>query len=344
MTKTIQVLDCTLRDGGQGLENRNNNGIKTQSFSEQEKYQIVELLGNSGIDIIEIGSMSNSAIGQEHYAIYENIESLSRFLPKSQNSKQLFTGLFIDPDTPLDDVPNYSPELVEGIRVIMRYSQMQRSIDFCAGLAKKGYKVFIQPMLTMRYTDDELERLIYAANEMNAYSLYIVDSFGYMFPENLERLYRFYSEKLNSNIRIGFHAHNNMDSAFHNVSYFINQLADRDCIIDACATGMGQGAGNMQLEILVHYLNQRYGTKYDLDCVLAVCDKLEKFRQFELESWGYSPIQFVPAIHGASYKYAIAMRVEYDMSLVDIHHALSKLNGDMRHRYTPDHLKKLLQL
>lgn len=342
MGGTLQVLDCTLRDGGQGLENLNKNGIKTEVFTESEKYKIAELVRDSGIDIIEIGCMADRYQGFEKYAIYENIETLSKYLPERTNLNQIYAGLYVDPDTPIEKIPEYSPEFVEGVRVILRYSQLQKSIEFCATLAKKGYKIFIQPMLTMRYTEEELKRLIYAANEMEAYALYFVDSFGYMDEKDVERFYRFYSEELDDQIRIGFHAHNNMENAFYNARYFIEMLNDRNRIVDACAIGMGQGAGNLQTEILLNYLNKNHGTKYDLNCLLEICDMLEKFRSHDMETWGYSPVRLVPAIHHAAYKYAVAMRLQYNMSLVEIHHALAGIPEELKHRYTPDNLEKLL--
>lgn len=344
MSVILKVLDCTLRDGGQGLENLNANGIKTEIFTDRDKIKIAELVRDSGIDIIEIGCMSKSCIGLEKFAIYENVQELSAFLPEKKNDNQMYAGLYVDPDTPLDEIPAYSPELVEGIRVILRYSQLQQSIDFCRGLARKGYKMFIQPMLTMRYTDEELKRLVYAANEMGAYALYFVDSFGYMNENDVERLYKFYAEELDKSVKIGFHAHNNMENAFYNARYFIEKLNDRDRLIDSCAIGMGQGAGNLQTEVLVDYLNRNYGTNYDFECVLEICDILEKFRTHDMETWGYSPVRLVPAVHNAAYKYAVAMKLQYNMSLVEINRVLKDIPDDMRHRYTPDNLKKLLRL
>lgn len=344
MSVILKVLDCTLRDGGQGLENLNANGIKTEIFTDRDKIKIAELVRDSGIDIIEIGCMSKSCIGLEKFAIYENVQELSAFLPEKKNDNQMYTGLYVDPDTPLDEIPAYSPELVEGIRVILRYSQLQQSIDFCRGLARKGYKMFIQPMLTMRYTDEELKRLVYAANEMGAYALYFVDSFGYMNENDVERLYKFYAEELDKSVKIGFHAHNNMENAFYNARYFIEKLNDRDRLIDSCAIGMGQGAGNLQTEVLVDYLNRNHGTNYDFECVLEICDILEKFRTHDMETWGYSPVRLVPAVHNAAYKYAVAMKLQYNMSLVEINRVLKDIPDDMRHRYTPDNLKKLLRL
>lgn len=342
MNGTIHVLDCTLRDGGQGLENINNSGIKTECFTDSEKIKIAELVRDSGIEIIEIGCISESAYGLEKFAIYHCLEELVEFLPEKKNPNQIFTGLYIDPETPVANIPEYSPELVDGIREILRYSQLQMSLDHCAGIAKKGYKTFLQPMLTMRYTDEELKRLVYAANEMGAYALYFVDSFGYMDERDVERLYHFYVEELDPKIKIGFHAHNNMENALPNARFFIEKLQDRDRLIDSCAVGMGQGAGNLQTEVLIPYMNKTYGTDYDLSCVLEVCDILEKFRPHDMETWGYSPVRLIPAIHNTAYKYAVAMRLQYHMSLVEINTTLEKMPDELRHRYTPNNLKMVL--
>ena len=344
MSGRLQVLDCTLRDGGRGLEDLNKNGSKIHAFTEEDKQGIVCNLRDSGIDIIEIGSisMSKEYKGLEKYAIYSNVEELSKYVPDRIESGKIYTGFYIDPDTPIENIPEYSPELVNGIRVCIRYSQLQESIDYCKGLARKGYKIFIQPMLTMRYTDDELKRLVYSANEMEAYALYFVDSFGYMNEKDVERLYRLYAEDLDKNIKIGFHAHNNMENAMGNVRFFIEKLMDRDCIVDSCAMGMGQGAGNLQTEVLIEYLNRTRKAEYNFEKILETCDSVEKFRVHDMETWGYSPVRLISAVHSVAYKYAVALRVEYGMSLVEINRVLTDVPDELRHRYTPENLKIIL--
>lgn len=341
MQNMLKVLDCTLRDGGLSLEDFDKNGIQTESFTEEEKTSLAENARDAKIDIIELGCMSE-VDKREEFAIYKDIETLSKHIPKRIHENQMYVGLYRGPDTELDKVPEHSSELVDGIRVILRYSELQKSIDYCAALSKKGYKVFIQPMLTMRYTDDELDRIIYAANEMNAFACYFVDSFGYMEERDVERLFYYYETKLNPDIHIGFHAHNNLEMAFSNVRYFIDRFQGKKKIVDSCAIGMGQGAGNLQTEILIHYLNQKYGMQYEFSNVLEMCDILDKFRHHDMETWGYSPVRMIPAIHNAAYKYAVVMRVKYHMSLVEINKVLSSIPEELRHRYTPENLKELL--
>lgn len=83
MGKNIYLLDATLRDGGQGLEDLHKNGFSDKIFSEEIKHSTIESLGNSNVDIIEIGTMGPSVDDKSKFAIYQNVEELSKYLPKS---------------------------------------------------------------------------------------------------------------------------------------------------------------------------------------------------------------------------------------------------------------------
>ena len=256
---------------------------------------ILEFLNKAKLDIIELGSIELSQEDKTRFAIYQNIEEVSKKIPQARSHNQMFVGLFRGPDTPIEDIPKWNPSLVDGLRVIIRYSELKNSLDFCAALSKKGYKVFVQPMLTMRYTDEEIAMVINAANNMDAYALYFVDSYGYMAEDDVIRMYRKFNKGLKDSICIGFHAHNNMNLAFSNVKTFIAEADTRKIIIDSCATGMGQGAGNLQTELIVPYLMQKQEANYNFDAVLNVCEILDKY--FEQGIWGYSVTRLIPAIH-----------------------------------------------
>ncbi len=344
MIDKIKVLDCTLRDGGQGLEDLKDNGISVETFSESDRMYIASKLRDTRIEIIELGCMSESKKNMEGFAIYKDIQSLSRFIPERRDRGQMYVGLYTGPDTKLCKIPDYSYEYVDGIRVIIRYSELDKSLLYCKALVNKGYKVFVQPMLTMRYSHEELHKLIYSVNEMGAYALYFVDSYGYMNNKDISELLALYSEELDPDIYIGFHAHNNMERAFENVKYFIEQENERKKIVDACAFGMGQGAGNLPTEILVQYLNEFFRTQYNFESILEVCDNLEKFRSHDMETWGYSPVRLIPAAYKAAYKYAVAMKLQYGMSLVEINEVLCNMPTEMKHRYTAENLSRLLNI
>lgn len=342
MGKNIYLLDATLRDGGQGLEDLHKNGFSDKIFSEEVKHSTIESLGNSNVDIIEIGTMGPSVDDKSKFAIYQNVEELSKYLPKKRNPNALYAGLYIGPDTDVNEIPDWNPLLVEGIRVILRYSELQKSLDYCAALSAKGYKVFVQPMLTMRYTDAELDMVIQAANKMKAYACYFVDSYGYMQPLDVKRLFDYYDTRLDKDIKIGFHAHNNMNLAFSNVQYFLNIDSDRDVIIDSCATGMGQGAGNLQTELIIPYLNENYGKNYDYDSVLDICDVLDQ-DMIPDDLWGYSVARLLPAVYKTAYKYGLMMRNKYHLSFRQMNKILREMPDANRMRFTPQDLESILE-
>lgn len=337
----IKILDCTLRDGGQGLEDADKNNIPLKYYEENEVKQIVDLYTKTNIDIVELGSLEITHESKKRFCTYKSIEEISETIPEGDHS-QMFVALFRGPDTDMDEIPDYRYGLCEGIRVILRYSELEKSIEFCAGLSRKGYKVFVQPMLTMRYTDEQLEYLVNAANEMHAYALYFVDSYGYMTEKDVNRLFAFYNSRLNPNIAIGFHAHNNMDMAVANAIAFLHNSKDkRNLIVDACAQGIGQGAGNLQTEIIAHYLNENYSKEYRIETILEICEQIEKHNINGL--WGYSLTKFVPAKNKTAYKYAVTLKNKYNLSIYEIEELLSQIPEDLRHRYTEKNTEELIR-
>ena len=338
---SIKLLDATLRDGGQGLDDLFNNGFSDKYYTEDVKHRVIDLLGQSKVDIIELGAMGPSVDDKSKFAIYQNIEELSQYLPEKLDPNKLYIGLYIGPDTDVDKIPDWNPSLVKGVRVILRYSELRKSLDYCAALAKKGYDVFVQPMLTMRYSDDELDLVLGMTNDMGAYACYFVDSYGYMEPKDIHRLFDYFDEGLNKDVRIGFHAHNNMNLAYSNVISFVNTATERELLIDACATGMGQGAGNLQTELIVPYLNEHFGKNYQYEPILEICDILDT-EMIPTNLWGYSVTRLLPAIYKTAYKYALVMRNKYHLSFKQMNQIFREMPDDMRNRYTKDNLEKLL--
>lgn len=341
MARNIQLLDATLRDGGQALEDLSKNRFSDKIFEEETKFSIIKSLEKSKVDIVEIGAMSPSLDDKSKFAIYQNVEELSMYLPKVRNPQTMFAGLYIGPDTDIQKIPTWNPSLVEGIRVILRYSELQKSLDYCSALAAKGYKVFVQPMLTMRYSDEELDKVLCAANEMKAYACYFVDSYGYMQIEDVKRLFSYYDKRLDKDVKIGFHAHNNMNLAFSNVQYFLDVETERGIIVDSCATGMGQGAGNLQTELLLPYLNQKYGKDYDYDSILDICEMLDA-KMIPDDLWGYSVARLLPAIYKTAYKYGVIMRNKFHLSFKEMNHVLQDMPDEYRMRFTHQHLDQIL--
>ena len=93
------------------------------------------------------------------------------------------------------------------------------------------------------------------ANFIGVNACYIVDSFGSMFPEDMDLILSIFEETLDNQIELGFHSHNNIQLSLALSIKFIND-AKRDIIIDSTLQGIGRGAGNTKTELLLEYMNR----------------------------------------------------------------------------------------
>lgn len=342
MDNRIQLLDCTLRDGGFEFEDAAKYGLPEASFTPETMESIASYLAKAGIDIIELGLIEQSSLDRRKFAIYQNIESISLMIPSERAKQRMYTAMYRGPDTPVDEIPRWNPSYCQGVRVIIRYSELQKSLHFCSSLAKKGYKVFIQPSVTMRYSDKEIQMLISAANDMQAYALYFVDTYGYMQSEDVIRFLKRYDAELSPAVRVGYHAHNNMTQAVSNAVAFLAYPTDRKIILDSCLLGFGQGAGNLQTEIITNYLNCNYEKRFDYGYIMDACEIMAQYLSTSVS--GYSIIYFLSALHKTAYRYSMALRMQHGLSFREIDAVLSKMPENFRHRCTPEHTSELLRL
>ena len=340
MDRDIQLLDCTLREAGQDFAGAPTRGGEVVRFEPGEPGQIADCLCDANIDIIELGSIEEHPKDDLGVVTFRNLESASQLIPAGRAKNHMFCVLYVNPYA--EELPEWRPSLCDAVRFSIRYSEMEKSFEFCAKAAKKGYKVFIQVALAMRFTTDDLKRVIDAANEMGAYAVHIVDSHGYMWGEDVERIYKQFDEGLDPSIRIGFHAHNNTGRGLSNIFTFL-KLQSRKVILDSCIFGVGQSGGNMQTELIAEHLNRLYGANYDMARIWDGCEKIGKFWNQNL--WGYSPIYLISAQHSAAYRYAESLRYQYGFSYREIdrfYQNLRELGEEARFRYTMDNLKTVL--
>lgn len=341
MSQRIQLLDCTLRDGGFEFEDAAKYGLTSDSFTPEVMGALLQCLDEAQIDIVELGLMERSAEDRRRFAIYQGIEDISQTIPRDRSRKQMYTAMYRGPDTPLESIPERDPSLCDAVRVMLRYSELEKSLDFCAAHARKGYQVFIQPSVTMRYSDEELRRLVDAANGMGAYALYMVDTYGYMREGDVLRICELYDAGLDPSVRIGFHAHNNINLAFSNALSFLAWETERKIIVDSCVLGFGQGAGNLQTEIITAYMNRAYGTSYNYGAVLDACELIERYYAENMS--GYSVMHLLPALHHTAYRYSLALRKQYGLSYREIDRVFGYLTEELRHRCTPENINLLLE-
>ena len=338
-SKHIQLLDCTLRDGGMELANAKDKGWITCGFSDSVLRKITSGLMLANIDIIETASISENGYEKKEFAVFGDPITSSRYFDRTRFSGMMAV-LYMGPNVEYSRIPYADQTLCDAARVMLRYSELGASLDLCEELAYKGYKVFIQPSITMRYSLEELLQITKTANKINAYAMYIVDSYGYMLSDNIRKLVSLYDSELDENIKIGLHTHNNINMALSNAIEFLNMKTDRDLILDACLSGLGQGAGNLQTELITHYLNRILNAGYDIFPVLDSCQIVDKFKNVYYE-WGYSVPRMIAAANLTSYKYGDTLRYKYGLSYSQIYRALMNMPEEIRQRYTDYNAEKV---
>ena len=174
---------------------------------------------------------------------------------------------------------NESP--IDLVRIATYINTIPAAVEMIEDCAKKGYETTINIMAVSKArTEDIITALdILGKSPVNAF--YIVDSYGALYPEEarkLAELYCSYGEKYGKSV--GIHAHNNQQLAFANT---IEAMTQGVSYLDATVDGMGRGAGNCALELLLGFLKN---PKYKVDPILKMLEFTQQFRESGVK-WGY---------------------------------------------------------
>ena len=321
MVDNIEVLDCTLRDGGH---------VNNAEFGRGNILKIETALVKSKVDIIELGFLKDGefSLDQSNYSRMEDAyENLSHI-----NEKRKFS-VMIRPDW--YDISQLSPR--SGDISLIRFAFYLKEI----GLTKKyaniardlGYDFTLNPVNIMSYTDGDLDFVLKEADELKPYVVNIVDTFGSIQSKDLERIYHFYEKNLSMDIRIGLHLHENMSSAFMLMQHFLEiKNPRRMVVIDGSLLGMGRIPGNLPIEMLLDYMNTYRGHNYDLMPVLEVISNVIEPEK-KKRGWGYHPAYYFTGkyqIHRSYAEYYIDNRK--DLTLADMLGIFNLLKDDASKR------------
>lgn len=329
----IDVLDCTLRDGG--YCNQWNFGVKNIQ-------KVINGLVAANINIIECGFISNNAVYSEGISKYTKMEQLSRFIPKVDVG-QLFVAMINYGEFDIDMLPECSNSPLNGIRIAFHKRDIKGgAIEYCRQVKNKGYKLFIQPMVTMNYSDEEFIELIDLVNEIAPYAFYIVDSFGTMRKNTLLHYFELTRLNLDKGIAIGFHSHNNFQSAYSNATSLLEQNCNHKIIIDSSIYGMGRGAGNLNTELLLNELNSEYGMNYLIKPILQLMD--EVINHFYIEKpWGYSLPNYLSATHLIHPNYAMYLCEKNTLTVDAMDDIFSMLDRDKATEYDASYIESVYE-
>lgn len=135
-------------------------------------------------------------------------------------------------------------------------------------------------------------------NQVHPVAVSVVDTFGAMYQEDLERIVQVLDCELDAGIKLGFHSHNNQQLSFALTMHFVELFKDskRGCIVDSSLCGMGRGAGNATTELVANYLNRKQHGDYDMNQIMDAIDMYMQYFQ-ENYTWGYSTPYFIAGMY-----------------------------------------------
>ena len=325
----VKILDCTLRDGAYLVDKR---------FGNEAIEGIIEGLVKASVDYVEIGFLQNEGFG-EGKTVYRNSKDASRFVPKNKNGCE-FAVLADYSRYSIDKLDIHTDDGIDIVRECFFKNERFGAIEACRVIKEKGYKLFVQPVDILGYTDRELIDFIDAVNEIEPYCFSIVDTFGSMYQEDLHRVFELINHNLVSTCRIGFHSHNNLQLSSALSQEFVRMtVGKRDIVVDSTLSGMGRGAGNTPTELIVQYLVSKHGSKYDVDEILDLIDTFMGNIRSRC-SWGYTTELFVAGSYSAHVNNVSYLSSKNSLSSKDIRFILNKVGSEDRKRYDYDLLEK----
>lgn len=337
MNRNVKILDCTLRDGGR---------IINCAFPEKEIHAISSKLSKVGIDYVEVGFLRDPK--RVEYkgdsTFFTDVDQIRPYIHRENEHTQFVA--FVDYE--LYDFSTLKPHdgtSIDGIRVGFKRNEFNTQLDEIKKsleLVKKlGYKLFIQGVNSLGYSDKEILELVDFINVLKPDAFGIVDTYGAMYQDDVERIFTMVDHNLDPTIAIDFHSHNNFQLSFALAQEAIRlSRGQRTLILDGTLNGMGKGAGNLNIELIVDYLNRKMGYRYDFDLLLDVIDE----HAYELKKdhpWGYTIPAMMAGVFKSHPNNIIYLTEKFRLSTKDIRYILSLLDEKKRQSYDYDLIEKL---
>lgn len=268
--RSVRVLDCTIRDGG---------CTNDWQFEPELVHRTFEALVRSGIDVMEIGYQTSpgvyepGSVGPWRYCREDDLREVAR-ASRMKLSCMLDMGRI-----EVSDLRPAEDSLVDVIRVATYAKDIEEAVGLLHAAQDLGYETYCNVMAVTTCTPQEVDHFLEVLRNSRIPNVAIVDSFGAMYPHHVRYLMRKYKNWLRADQAVGVHLHNNQQTAFANSIAAIDEGAD---FVDATIFGMGRGAGNCPLELLLMYLDD---PRFDVKPILDLIDDYSALRD-ELH-WGY---------------------------------------------------------
>lgn len=333
---SIKVLDVTLRDGG---------CVNNFNFGEKYMNLILSSLEEARVDYIELGYIDERNGTERGRTQFINEKVIyNHFLKKKKDGIKYVAMI----DYLKYDVMKLEPrnkDGIDGIRLCFHKKDCYNVIPSIKHIISLGYECYVQPMLTLRYSDKELIDFIDTINrEISDISgFYVVDSFGEMRANEMKRLIFLVDYHLKPGIALGFHSHNNLQLSYSNAISLIDYQTNRDIMIDSSIMGMGKGAGNLNTELLLEHMNLCCKCKFNINPLIEVIDKVINQLHSEFY-WGYAVEYYLSSINHCTPSYASHFYSKHMLPIEQVGELLTLIDEDKKISFDKEYAEQLYRL
>ena len=268
----LKILDCTVRDGGL---------VNDHMFEDGLVKAIYDTCVEAGVDYMEIGyKNSKKLFAPGKFGAWKHCDEddMRRILGENDSPLKIAAMADAEKSDYHTDILPKEQSVLDVIRVATYVHQLPVAVDMIKDAHDKGYEVVCNLMAVSIAQEAEIQQALEVLAETPITTIVVVDSFGALYSEQIEILVKKYMKAVEGTGKeVGIHAHNNQQLAFANTIEAIIHGSNR---ADATVAGMGRGAGNCPMELLIGFLrNPNYRLRPYLrllqDHFVGLQDKLE---------------------------------------------------------------------
>lgn len=272
----IRVLDATIRDGGL---------VNNFEFTDDFVKELYRANVRAGVDYMEFGYKASKDIfdvnkfGKWKFCDEEDIRAVV-----GENNSDMKISVMADVGRCdyKQEIIDKKDSVIDMVRVATYINTMPAAIEMIEDAKAKGYEVTCNIMAISHAKETDLDLALEMLSQSSVDGVYLVDSYGSLYPEQVRELADKYVEVMEKAGKyVGMHAHNNQQLAFANT---IEAAARGVSLLDATMSCMGRGAGNCAMELLMGFLKN---PKYNMYPVLKFVEEYMEPLKESGVVWGY---------------------------------------------------------
>ncbi|NQU11114.1 nucleoid-structuring protein H-NS [bacterium] len=272
----IKVVDCTIRDGGL---------MNDHQFDLEFVRAVYRACTDAGVDYMEIGYKgSKKQFAPDKFGPWKFCDEadIRQVVGDQPGGTKISVMADAEKTDYQEDILPKDQSVIDQVRVAAYIHQIPTALAMIQDAHDKGYETTINLMAISTVPESELDNALDLLAQSAVGTIYVVDSFGTLYSEQIRLLVHKYQKRTKpAGKEVGIHTHNNLQLAFANTIEGIILGANR---VDSSIAGLGRGAGNCPTELLLGFLhNPKFKLRPILQCIQATVDPLrDKVR------WGFA--------------------------------------------------------